>query len=152
MKKLLTFLCSLTAIFALAQSDLNFGGNKVVEDLWFRTVFNENIADIQGSPYHEKNFQPAKLAGTNEALFARYNVYHDNLEFSKNDKIMVVPKEETYKSFHFLMTDEKIDLIDDGYYFNIYEGKNFQVYKKTKVKFQKFQKARAGKQFDKEAD
>src|SRR5690606_39319708 len=64
MKKIITLICFLPAIFAMAQTDLNFGGNKLMEDLWFKTVFNQNIADVEGSPYYEKNFQPAKLTGT----------------------------------------------------------------------------------------
>ncbi|QFG52357.1 hypothetical protein [Chryseobacterium sp.] len=144
MKKLITIICLLPTIFAVAQTDLNFSGNKVLEDMWFKTVFNQNIADVEGTPYYEKNFQPAKLTGTNETLSARYNVYHDNLEFIKDEKIMVVPKEEVYRSFHFMLTDEKIDLINDSYYFHIFQGKNYQAYRKPKIKFQKYKKATSG--------
>ncbi|MBW8358412.1 MAG: hypothetical protein K0M63_01265 [Weeksellaceae bacterium] len=144
MKKLLTVLCAVAGIFVLAQNDMNFTPQKALEDQWYRTVFNENIADVQGSPYHESKFIPARLEGTQEFISARYNVYHDNLEFNKDGKIMVVPKSDTYKSFRFTLSNEKIELINDGYYFHIYEGKKHQAYKKEKLKFQKFQKATSG--------
>lgn len=71
-----------------------------MEDNWFKPVFQENIADIEDSPYYDSKFNPAKLVGTDEFLPLRYNILHDNLEFIRDEKTMVVPRENLYKSFN----------------------------------------------------
>lgn len=151
MKKIFVVLSFLSGIFVFSQRDINFSGSKIVEDLWFKNVFSEKITDVQGSPYHISQFHPAVVTGIPEQVMMRYNIFHDNIEFSKDDKIQVLPKDQLYKSVLFLVNNEKVDFIDNGYYFHVYQGKNYQLYKKRKIKFQKFVKATSGYTEDKPA-
>ncbi|MCC2589550.1 hypothetical protein [Chryseobacterium sp. MFBS3-17] len=151
MKKIFTAIFAIFVMMASAQYDINLSTHKVMEDNWFKSVFQENIADIEGSPYYDSKFNPAKLVGTEEFLPVRYNILHDNLEFIRDEKIMVVPREELYKSFKFSHNGEQIDLINNTYYIKFHEGRNVSGYLKPTVKFQKFQRATSGYQEDKPA-
>lgn len=134
-----------------AQSDLNFSGFRMIEDSWFKNVFNENQTDVLGSPYLDEKFTVARIGENPDQILMRYNTYHDNIEFIKDGTIMVLPKIEQYNSVKFLLTDLKIDLFNDTYYINLYTGKNLILYKKVKTKFQKFVKAANGYVDDKPA-
>lgn len=152
MKKTITSIILLLSLSQInAQTDLNFSGFRLAEDIWFKGIFQESMTDIAGSPYYDSNFQAAKLVGTEEHLPIRYNILHDNLEFIRDEKIMVVPREEIYKSFKFIHNSEQIDLINNTYYIKFYEGKKVNAYSKPKVRFQKSEKAASGYQDDKPA-
>lgn len=100
---------------------------------------NLSYSDIQGSPYYGKGYSIAKFTGTNETAPARYNSYSDEVEFMKEDKPYILPKNDTFSTITFTNTKEtlvRLETGDDlaGYFFELVNGKNI-LYKKVKTKF-----------------
>ncbi len=155
MKKIfdIIFLFLISLSFAQTQ-DLtgNYTGDKLMQDLWFRSVFDMKIEDVQGSPYLTKDFVSSKIGNEEGVVLTRYDIYHDNIEFVKDGKIMVLPKDKIYNDIVNLMDNSKIVLLSDGkYYFKIFTGSQYQLLKKMSIKFQDFQKAKSGYDNDKPA-
>lgn len=95
--------------------------------------------DIQGTAYYGKDYSIAKFSGTSETAPARYNSYNDEIEFKKNEKAFILPKNDVFSTVTFINTKEvlvKLDTEDDlsGYFFELVNGKNI-LYKKVKTKF-----------------
>lgn len=101
---------------------------------------NLSYSDIQGSPYYEKGFRVAKFSGTDETAPARYNTYSDEVEFLKEDKTFVLPKDDKFSTIIFSNSKEKLVRLntgDDmsGYFFAMVEDSKYSLYKKVKTKF-----------------
>ncbi|MBO9691998.1 hypothetical protein [Chryseobacterium sp.] len=95
--------------------------------------------DIKGSPYNIKEFRSAKISENYETIMARYNSYTDEVEFQKNDKIYVLPKNDVFSNIIFTNTKDKLVYLTDksdlsGYFFEIVSGKN-TLLKKIKTVF-----------------
>lgn len=154
MKKLTVALFAFFMASISAQNNTltgNFTSEKLMQDLWFRDVFEIKFEDVQGSPYHTKDFVASKINGPEDVVFTRYNKLHDNVEFIQNDKIVLLPKDAVYGEIHVMNSGEILRLVNDGYYFVVYESPNNKIYKKSKVKFQNLQKARNGYEDDRPA-
>ncbi|WP_332453896.1 hypothetical protein [Chryseobacterium aquaticum] len=101
---------------------------------------NLSYSDIQGTPYFTKGFNVAKFSGTHETAPARYNSYNDEVEFMKDEKTFVLPKDDKFSTIFFTNTKDKLVRLntdDDlsGYFFEILDTNNFGLYKKVKTKF-----------------
>ena len=73
----------------------NFRFQKITEGTYSR--FNLKLSDIQGTPYLDDQFAPAKIIASEGTIYAdiplRYNAYSDDLEFKKgNDVYTIDPK------------------------------------------------------------
>lgn len=99
--------------------------------------------EIQGSPYHDKNFYKAKVSDNHEEVSVRYNNFRDEIEFQKESKILVLPKENTFSRIEikspkqtFILLNTNDDLNDDlnGYFIELINGK-YSLYKKEKIIF-----------------
>jgi len=95
--------------------------------------------EIIGSPYFDKQFHDATVAKDYEKTSVRYNCYLDEIEFEKDGKPLVLPKEEKFSRIIFLSANSTITLLDTkdnlaGYFFELTSG-NFSLYKKNKTKF-----------------
>lgn len=95
--------------------------------------------EIIGSPYLDKNFRDASVAKDYEKTSIRYNSYLDEIEFQKDLKPLVLPKEEQFSRIELTSPKETIVLLktDDnskGYFFEIVNDK-ISLYKKIKTKF-----------------
>ncbi|UKB84494.1 hypothetical protein LF887_02235 [Chryseobacterium sp. MEBOG06] len=95
--------------------------------------------EIIGSPYYNTEFFMAKVAENFDKVPVRYNSYTDEIEFQKEGKPLVLPKEDQYARIEiaspkntlvFLQTNDELS----GYFFEIVNGKN-KLYKKVKTKF-----------------
>lgn len=114
-----------------------------------------SYSDISGSPYYKKEFTPAKVADNYETLVARYNSYSDEIEFQKDEKLHVLPKQDVFSKIIFTNTKEKLALVntgDDlsGYFFELSSGK-YPLYKKVKTRFIDMVKSSNGYAEDKPA-
>jgi hypothetical protein len=151
MKKIIAIFFILFTILSYSQSKFErLNDTQALENLWFKTTFNQEEREVEGSPYYYKEFQLVNINDYNEKIPARYNIYNDTIEFQKNGKTMVMPKSELYTHFAF-ETGEIIELIDDGYFILVYSGKNANLLKKSRVSFQAFKKATSGYTADKPA-
>lgn len=149
MKKITTSI--LFAIFISINGQANFSlsnnGGFLPQD---NTVFNKinspnagkslSYSDIQGSPYYGKGLNVATFSGSNETAPARYNSYNDEIEFMKDDKTFVLPKDDKFSTITFSNTKDKLVRLntgDDlsGYFFEIVSGSQYVLYKKVKTKF-----------------
>ncbi|WP_213277937.1 hypothetical protein [Chryseobacterium indologenes] len=96
--------------------------------------------EIAGSPYYNAEFHLANVAENVEKVPVRYNSYKDEVEFQKEGKPLVLPKEEQFSRIEIISPKSTIVLLktnDDlsGYFFELVSGK-IPLYKKIKVKFQ----------------
>ncbi|MFZ4930937.1 hypothetical protein [Chryseobacterium sp. Mn2064] len=95
--------------------------------------------EITGSPYYTTEFQSAKVAENFDKVPVRYNSYKDEVEFQKEGKPMVLPKESAYSRIEIASPKNTLVLVKtnddlDGYFFELVNGKN-KLYKKVKTKF-----------------
>lgn len=95
--------------------------------------------EIIGSPYFDTQFHTAIVATNFEKTSVRYNSYLDEVEFEKDGKPLVLPKEEKFSRIKFLSSNSTIVLLETkdnltGYFFEIISGK-ISLYKKNKTKF-----------------
>lgn len=95
--------------------------------------------EIIGSPYFDKQFHLASVATDYEKASVRYNSYLDEIEFERDGKPLVLPKEEKFSRIKFSNSNSTIVLLetkDDltGYFFELISGSN-ALYKKNKIKF-----------------
>lgn len=95
--------------------------------------------DIKGSPYYDANFHLAKVADNYENVIIRYNAYKDEIEFQKDGKIQVLPKDSVFYKIEILKPKTVIVFLDtndsmSGYFFELKNGKN-SLYKKIKTDF-----------------
>ena len=125
--------------------------DKALEYQWFRSVFNKDLNNIEGSPYHNDEFLSAKISNYPDKILARYNSFHDNVEYQKDGKILLLPKEKTYNVVVFEKTDEKLFLHSNQYYFVLFVGKKLSLAKRTVTKLQEFVKATSGYEDNKPA-
>ncbi|WP_445431766.1 hypothetical protein [Chryseobacterium indoltheticum] len=148
MKKIVSGLLFLfvIAINAQANFSLSNNGGFLPQD---NTIFNKvnspnagknlSYSDIQGSPYYGKGFSIAKFSGSDESAPARYNSYNDEIEFMKEDKPYVLPKNDKFSTVTFTTSRETLVRLEtgdelSGYFFELLKGKNI-LYKKVKTKF-----------------
>ncbi|MGH1519124.1 hypothetical protein [Chryseobacterium sp. JK1] len=95
--------------------------------------------EIIGSPYYTTEFQTAKVVENFDKVPVRYNSYKDEVEFQKEGKPLVLPKEDTYSRIEIASPKSTLVLVKtnddlDGYFFELVNGKN-KLYKKVKTKF-----------------
>ncbi|MDF2932533.1 MAG: hypothetical protein K0R36_1864 [Chryseobacterium sp.] len=154
MRKIHVILLLFSSIFTFAQnftpgnyqggsstlSINNLGGDHAVFN-----VKSENSGrslkydEIIGSPYLDKNFRDASVAKDYEKTAIRYNSYLDEIEFQKEGKPLVLPKDEKFSRIELTLPKETLVLLetDDnlkGYFFELVNGK-ISLYKKIKTKF-----------------
>ena len=148
MKKITTSILFATFISVSGQSNFslaNNGGFLPQDNTIFNKVNSPNAgknisySDIQGSPYYGKGFSVATFSGSSETAPARYNSYRDEIEFTKEDKTFVLPKNDKFSIITFTNTKDKLvrlETSDDlsGYFFELVDGK-FGLYKKIRTKF-----------------
>jgi hypothetical protein len=142
MKKLIIPL--LIANFAIAQQTLSVnqitGDQSVFSGIKSTTGKNLTYDEIQGSPYFDKSFHLAKLADNYEELPIRYNSYKDEIEFQKDGKTLVLPKDSKFSRVVVKSTNQTFVLLDNnneeanGYFIELINGKN-SLYKKVKTVF-----------------
>lgn len=95
--------------------------------------------EVAGSPYYSTEFHSAKVAENYDKVPVRYNSYKDEVEFQKEGKPLVLPKEEQFSRIELTSPKNTLVLLqtnDDlsGYFFEIANGEN-KLYKKVKTKF-----------------
>jgi len=98
-----------------------------------------NYDEISGSPYLTKDFSLAKVGDNYEKAPVRYNSYRDDIEFQKDGKTLVLPKEAQLSRIEIFSPKQTLVLLEthddlDGYFFELVNGKN-SLYKKVKTKF-----------------
>lgn len=148
MKKIVSsiFLFAVISISAQANFSLANNGGFLPQDNAILNKVNSpnagknlSYSDIQGTPYYGKGYSVAKFSGSNESAPARYNSFNDEIEFMKEDKPYVLPKNNEFSTITFTNTREvivRLDTGDDlsGYFFELVDGKNI-LFKKIKTKF-----------------
>ena len=95
--------------------------------------------EVIGSPYYTTEFHSAKVAENFDKVPVRYNSYKDEIEFQKEGKPLVLPKEDVYSRVEISSPKSTLVLVKtnddlDGYFFELVNGKN-KLYKKVKTKF-----------------
>ncbi|WP_175620740.1 hypothetical protein [Chryseobacterium schmidteae] len=95
--------------------------------------------DVSGSPYSKVNFSDAQIADNYVKVPVRYNSYTDQIEFQRDDKIMILPEESKFSRIEISSPKQTLVLMDTnddlgGYFFEISKGK-VSLYKKEQTKF-----------------
>ena len=148
MKKIFFTVISLVFINISAQYDgisstgMGLPGNNTILTKLRDSNASKNLTydDVDGSPYYTKAFHQASMAENYEIVPTRYNSYDDQIEYEKNDKVYVMPKEEKFSRIVFKNINNDVfvllDTNDDnkGYFLELVEGKT-GLYKKIKTKF-----------------
>ncbi|MCG2794006.1 MAG: hypothetical protein L6262_10725 [Weeksellaceae bacterium] len=117
------------AQFTKSMDEINSGSKKL------------KYTDIQGSPYYDDNFVPAKLGENSGTISIRYSPFLDSIEIldGQTGNVYVIPKEQQYPKFTFETTKEKLILVNtnneySGYFFELVGGKN-RLLRKNITKF-----------------
>ncbi|PKF75554.1 hypothetical protein [Chryseobacterium sp. PMSZPI] len=158
MRKIIISILSVSFVSISAQqmTTLSYDGSRLLNHTFYQNGDSSSKGisydDIQGTPYYDKVFSPAKFIASNkvETAIARYNTYFDEIEFKKD--------EETYSlvpDSPFTRTKEtwvKLDTGDDlrGYFFELVSGKN-SLYKKIKAEFKNAVAAKNSYELDRPA-
>ena len=122
-----------------------------ISDAKEKTVLNWE--QFQGSPYTANEFQPAELFYKDEKIgpiFYRYNALNEEIEIKENkmqegvrglsrDKNIILKIDGNPMSFMTFI--DKNDRTLNGYLTQLVDGENFDLYKRTHVKFTEGQKA-----------
>jgi hypothetical protein len=104
--------------------------------------------------YLTPNYLAAKVDHMVETIFLKYNIYKDEMEFSKNGQILFLKKQNGRKiTFENLNQKYEVFKFEDKLaYFMVHnDGKN-QLLSRQIVKFQKEKLAKTSYQVDKPAD
>lgn len=147
MKKISSSILFLLFVSMNAQANFSLSTNAWLpsDNAIFNKVNSPNAgktlsySDILGTPYYGKGYSVAKFSGTDETAPAKYNMYNDEIEFTKEDKPYILPKNDSFSKITFLNTNEilvRLETGDElsGYFFELVDGKN-SLYKKVKSKF-----------------
>jgi hypothetical protein len=110
---LITFIFFITSFIGHSQSVNVLGGNSETRGDMFEMSSiikskkdnSEEFKKISHKMYLTKNFITAKIDSLNETYFLKYNIYKDEMEFSKNEKIYYLTKK---KGREVLFTDDNI--------------------------------------------
>lgn len=95
--------------------------------------------DVVGTPYANANFSLAKIAENYEKMPVRYNSYADQIEFKKDDKVMVLPKDSKFERIEIAAPKQVLVNVNtndelSGYFYELVNGR-ISLYKKVKTKF-----------------
>ncbi|MCW3160375.1 hypothetical protein [Chryseobacterium oryctis] len=143
-KGILNIFLTLSSIYLSAQAPISINDIKS-EVAVFNNIKGDNYGksltydQITGTPYLDKNFNKAKVSQKYEEVPIRYNSYKDEIEFKKNETILVLPKDSEFSKIQFTNSKQIIALIEtsddlSGYFFKLVDGKN-SLYKKDKIIF-----------------
>lgn len=143
MRKIFFVALFLPFAFVNAQQALNInnitGSQAVFQNVASGNGSSIKYEDIQGSPYQSKVFQKAFVGDKYGNIEVRYNAYTDDMEFSNQGKIEVLPKQEDFYRIEVIPSKQVFVYFNNniepkGYFTEVVNGKN-SVYKKTKVIF-----------------
>jgi hypothetical protein len=143
MKKTFLIFSFLAFNFLISQQTLSVnqvtGDQSVFSGIKSTAGKNLTYDEIQGTPYLDKVFYKAKVAASYEEVPIRYNSYKDEIEFQKDGKTLVLPKDNKFARIEikspkqiFVLLDTKDD--SSGYFIELANGKN-SLYKKIKTIF-----------------
>ncbi|BFO66154.1 hypothetical protein NK356_04030 [Chryseobacterium sp. S0630] len=163
MRKIIINILFISAIPLSAQqmNTLSYDGSRLLNHTFYQNGDSNSKGisydDIQGSPYYEKAFSPAKFIAGNreESAVARYNTYFDEVEFKKDEETYSLVPDSPFTRIEFTRTKEilvKIDTGDDlkGYFFELAGGKN-ALLKKVKTEFKNAVSAKNSYEIDRPA-
>lgn len=144
MKKILLLFTSISTTLYFSQevvlSQYDLLGGTFSNSVKSSTGRSLNYDEISGSPYLDKSFKEAKIAKNYQNTLVRYNSFKDDVEFKNeaNNEIMVIPKEDKFKTIEILSPKQKLVLLnldgEYGYYYEVLDG-TVSLYKKTKINF-----------------
>jgi hypothetical protein len=154
-------LVSFIPLSAQQMTTLSYDGSRLLNHTFYQNGDSNSKGisydDIQGTPYYDKAFSPAKfiVADRAETAIARYNTYFDEVEFKKDEETYSLVPDSPFTRIEFTRTKEtlvKLDTGDDlkGYFFELVNGKN-TLYKKVKTEFKKAFAARNSYESDRPA-
>ncbi|ROH95624.1 hypothetical protein [Chryseobacterium daecheongense] len=147
MKKLITSIFIVSFIALNAQNGPVLTKNDIADGSTFSNrIRSENSGgsltydDVVGSPYLNKMFVDAKIAENYEKVYVRYNSYADQVEFERDGKTLVLPKESKFSRIEILSPKQTLVLLEtndefSGYFFELAAGPKYSLYKKLKTKF-----------------
>lgn len=145
MKKLLVILFILPFY---SYSQINVVGNER-EALYVKyikeTSFNSDVSTIEGSPYLDDDFYPGVVYLVRDTIYNskfRYNIYNDEIEFSRGGKVYAMSKSNDIKKisfkgniyvyFDYENNEGYFEVINNKY--NFYKKYIVKYYEKTPVK------------------
>lgn len=154
-------LVSFIPLSAQQMTTLSYDGSRLLNHTFYQNGDSNSKGisydDIQGTPYYDKTFSPAKfiVADRAETAVARYNMYFDEVEFKKDEETYSLVPNSPFTRIEFTRTKEtlvKLDTGDDlkGYFFELVNGKN-SLYKKMKTEFKNAFTARNSYESDRPA-
>ncbi|WP_288446502.1 hypothetical protein [Chryseobacterium culicis] len=152
---------SFIPLSAQQMTTLSYDGSRLLNHTFYQNGDSSgkgiSYDDIQGSPYYDKAFSPAKfiVADRAETTLARYNMYFDEVEFKKDEETYSLVPDSPFTRIEFTKTKEtlvKLDTGDDlkGYFFELVGGKN-SLYKKVKSQFKNAVAAKNSYEMDRPA-
>lgn len=115
----------------------------------------EDIRKIKLKKYLTEGFKPSSIDGNKEVFYLRYNMYEDQMEFVKEEKVYFLKKNSNLKIlFRTLKKTYKcMNLNGDLNYFLLHiESEKLGLVTRESVKFIKPQKAKTSYGTDKPAD
>lgn len=123
MKKISSSILLLLFVSISAQANFSLSNNGLgmpQDNAVFNKVNSPNggralsYSDIQGSPYYGKGYSVARFSGTDETAPAKYNMYNDEIEFTKDDKPYILPKNDSFSKITFSNTHEVLVRLETG--------------------------------------
>ncbi len=142
-------------LFALTASVISFGqtlSNMTTSPEFYATAIRNGVINSSsenttiGSPYLTKDFIETKISNVGTPVWTRYNIYKDEIEFKDNDKILLVPKSNSYAQLKY-SNGTYLVLVNNNYYISIFQKNNdTAILKKEKVKYNAAKEAQSSYQ------
>mgnify|MGYP003612458072 CR=1 FL=1 len=125
------------------------GSNPFITFEAFRETSNTENNRIEGSPYFDESFLPAKILGVEKTFKTRYNVFLDQFEIRYEDETFVLPKDNRYPIINLKDSKYVLLTLNNTYYIESYSNNNFALLKKERIKISEKKKATTGYSSDK---
>jgi hypothetical protein len=163
MKKEFAIIVTLLSITAYCQNNQSYQNNEINRniDVLNEVALNKSLkyepAKTEGSPYLNKLFAPALVAGVSKNAMMRYDAFSDEFEFVNSTRdTLVLNKVEPYTNITFTITNTKYQLVDyknkgketKGYLIWLFEKNNYALFKKQNVLYTKARIAKSGYEKD----
>ena len=143
MKKIVQIYYLLFATLLGAQTQ-NLSGDIMDTSAYLESLTNPIYDDIEGSPYLQETFVPARINGAEETKFVRFNAFDNAIEVNLGNGQMIILDKRTTYLFEVLDGSNRVyqtltyrndeDQIGMGFFERIYVDEMFALYLKERVK------------------
>ena len=122
----------------------NLSGDIMDTSAYLESLTNPIYDKIEGSPYLNETFVPARINGAEETRFVRFNVFDNAIEINLGDgQMMILDKRTTYlidvldgsnRVYQTISYRNDEDQIEMGFFERIHLDEMFALYLKERIK------------------